>query len=301
MDLDRRSVLRSGVALAAAAWTIPESRGAVRGKPFQENAGRARLKLSSQDNRIPGGTLREKVEKLQQWGAHGIEFGGGGLAGRVKDIRQALAGTSIEVSAICAGYQGALISHDSGEREKARRTIKEILEPAGELGATGLIVVPAFNQQTELCNREARKILLDQLPELGEEAVRCGTRILLEPLNRQEAFFLRQVADGAAICRDAGHPGVCLMGDFYHMAIEETSDCGAFLSGGAYLHHVHLASRKRNLPGQDERSFVDGFLGLKMIGYQDFCSLECGVVGDPEVEIPKSFRFLERQWAEAEL
>ncbi|HOM99865.1 MAG TPA: hypothetical protein PLM33_06370, partial [Acidobacteriota bacterium] len=61
MDLDRRSVLRSGVALAAAAWTIPESRGAVRDVPFRENAARARLKLSSQDNRIPGRTLREKV------------------------------------------------------------------------------------------------------------------------------------------------------------------------------------------------------------------------------------------------
>lgn len=205
------------------------------------------------------------------------------------------------MSAICAGYQGALASHDPEERNKAVTTIREILGPAGELEATGLIVVPAFNHQTQLCNREARKILLDLLPELGEAAVAAGTRILLEPLNRRKAFFLRQLADAAAICRDVGHPGLCMMGDFYHMAVEETSDCGAFLSAGSFLHHVHLASRKRNLPGQDERSFVDGFRGLKMIGYRDFCSLECGVMGDPEVEIPKSFRFLERQWAAAEV
>ena len=78
------------------------------------------------------------------------------------------------------------------------------------------------------------------------------------------------------------------MGDFYHMFIEETSDLGAFISGGAYLHHVHLASRIRVLPGQDDRQFVDGFRGLKLIGYQDFCSFECGCRGDREVEIPKS-------------
>jgi len=92
------------------------------------------------------------------------------------------------------------------------------------------------------------------------------------------------------------HPGVMMMGDFYHMAKEETSDLGAFISAGKYLHHVHLASRTRKLPGQDERSFVEGFRGLKMIGFQDYCSFECGVEGDREVEIPKSVKFLREQW-----
>ena len=59
-----------------------------------------------------------------------------------------------------------------------------------------------------------------------------GSRVLLEPLNRGEAFFLRQVADAASICRDINSPGVQMMGDFYHMYIEETSDLGAFLSAG---------------------------------------------------------------------
>ena len=88
-----------------------------------------------------------------------------------------------------------------------------------------------------------------------------------------------------------------MMGDFYHMFFEETSDLGAFISGGDYVHHVHLASRIRVLPGQDDRQFIDGFRGLKLIGYQDFCSLECGCQGDAEVEIPKSVQFLRDQWA----
>jgi len=85
------------------------------------------------------------------------------------------------------------------------------------------------------------------------------------------------------------------------MYIEETSDLGAFISAGSLLHHVHLASRIRVLPGQDERQFVDGFLGLKWIGYQDYCSFECGVKGNREVEIPNSMAFLRDQWAKAEL
>ena len=297
-SMNRRGFIRTvaGAAVAASAFRTGASVRAQESTPARKQGV---LKLGSQDGRIPGGTLQEKVAKLEKWGGTGLEVGGGGLAGRVKGIKDAIKGTNVKISAICAGYSGAPISHDPAEREKAVSTIKEILTAAGELESTGLIVVPAFNNQTTLGNKEGRKILVDMLPDLGEHAVKCGTRILLEPLNRGEAFFLRQLADAASICRDVKHPGVCLMGDFYHMNIEETSDWGAFLSAGKYVHHVHLASAKRNLPGQDDRSFVDGFRGLKMIGYQDYCSLECGCKGDPEVEIPKSFRFLEEQWKQA--
>ena len=296
--MNRRSLIKSVLGMGVAAGTYGVRTSALAKETTPERRAAA-LRLGSQEGRIPGKSLEEKVAKLDKWGGVGLEVGGGGLSGRIANIKNAIKGTNVKVSAICAGYSGAPISHDPSEREKAVRTIKEILTAAGELESTGLIIVPAFNNQTTLGNREGRKILVDMLPDLGEHAVKCGTRILLEPLNRGEAFFLRLLADAAAICRDVKHPGVCLMGDFYHMNIEETSDCGAFLSAGKYLHHVHLASAKRNLPGQDERSFVDGFRGLKMIGYQDYCSLECGCKGDPEIEIPKSFRFLEKQWEQA--
>ena len=297
-SIDRRSLIKSAIGIGVIAGAYGGGISVRAGEPAPKRK-QGVLKLASQEGRIPGKGLEEKVAKLEKWGGVGLEVGGGGLSNRVKSIKDAIKGTNVKISAICAGYSGAPISHDPGEREKAVTTIKDILTAAGELESTGLIVVPAFNNQTTLSNKEGRKILVDMLPDLGEHAVKCGTRVLLEPLNRGEAFFLRLLADGAAICRDVNHPGVCMMGDFYHMRIEETSDWGAFLSAGKYLHHVHLASAKRNLPGQDERSFVDGFSGLKMIGYQDYCSLECGCIGDPEVEIPKSFRFLEKQWEQA--
>ncbi|MFQ6097991.1 MAG: sugar phosphate isomerase/epimerase family protein [Armatimonadota bacterium] len=290
---DRRRFLMGG-ALAAAGATLAGGTSAEDAAPA-----RAVLRLSSQDNIIPGADLKAKVAKMEEWGFDGLEVHGGNLRNRVAEIEAVLQGSRLKMSAICAGYQGCLISEQESERQKAVATIREILPAAGELGATGLIVVPAFNNQTKLSNKEARPILIDLLRRLGDDAQKAGTRILLEPLNRREAFFLRQLADAAAICRDVNHPAICMMGDFYHMAIEETSDRGAFLSAGKYLHHVHLASRTRKLPGQDARSFVDGFRGLKEIGYRDFCSLECGVQGDREVEIPKSVKFLRRQWEEA--
>ena len=53
------------------------------------------------------------------------------------------------------------------------------------------------------------------------------------------------------------------------------------------------------LPGQDGHQFVDGFRGLKWIGYRDYCSFECGVHGNAQEEIPKSMAFLRNQWAKA--
>jgi sugar phosphate isomerase/epimerase len=295
MALDRRSFFARTL-LAGSGLALADRLAAADAPRTKET-----LKIASQEGIIPGGSLKEKVETMQAWGFDALEVWGGGLPKRVKEVEDALAGSKIRMSAVCAGFDGVMISEDPAVRRKCADSMKEILAAAGALGSTGLICVPAFNGQTKLGNQEGRKVLLDLLPELGEAAAKAKTRVLLEPLNRGEAFFLRQLADAASICRDVNHPAVSLMGDFYHMNIEETSDLGAFLSAGKYLHHVHLASRARNLPGQDDRSFVNGFLGLKLLGYADFASLECGVLGDRAVELPKAVEFLRRQWAEADL
>jgi len=290
MQMNRRELLTLG-ALGGAAMAV--------GVSSAESATKApigRLRISSQEGRIPGKDLAEKLAKMEKWGIEGLEVGGGGLAGRVSELKSALANSSVKISAICAGFKGALMNEDVSVRKQCVDSMKEILTAAGELGSTGLIYVPAFNGQTKLNHIEGRKVLLDLLPDLCEFAAKAGTRMLLEPLNRGETWYVRQVADAAAICRDVKHPAACVMGDFYHMYIEETSDMGAFISAGDMLHHVHLASIKRNLPGQDERDYTNGFRGLKMIGYQDYCSFECGCIGDPDVEIPKALKFLRDQW-----
>ena len=293
--MERRDMLKGSLAAVgvAALGAAPARAEKVANKP------KAKLNICSQEWRIPGKSLKERVDNLQKWGAGYVELGGRDLASRVKEITAALKGADIRISAICGGYSGVLISSDKAQRDEAVSSMKDLLTVTSELGAVGLIAVPAFNRHKQLVGKEARTMLVDLLKQIGEHATKAKTRVLLEPLNRKEAYFLRQLADAASICRDVNSPGVAMMGDFYHMYFEETSDQGAFLSGGKYLSHVHLGSIKRKLPGQDARSFVDGFRGLKRIGYQGCLSLECGCIGKKDVEIPKSFRFLEKQWAEA--
>ncbi|NLF07289.1 MAG: sugar phosphate isomerase/epimerase [Pirellulaceae bacterium] len=295
MTVNRRGFLAAG-AIAAAGAALAENIVAAEGPKSEPQA---ELKLSSQLGRIPGRDFAEKFAIMEKWGFDAVEPHSN-VVGKEKEFLDALKNTKLRTSVICWGsHNGDMVSSDAARRAAGVEALRAALTSAGELGAIGVIYVPAFNKEQELDNREIRKILVDTLPALGEHAERHNTHVIMEPLNRNEAFFLRQVADAASIARDCISPGIAVMGDFYHMFIEEPSDMGAFISGGPLLRHVHLASRTRVLPGQDERSFVDGFRGLKWIGYRGYCSFECGVKGDAETEIPRSMEFLRRQWAEA--
>lgn len=310
MELNRRNFLKSslsGVALAALGGTAltackPEQTGTA--TEDEKNKNCPELKLSFQEGTPPGETLNEKFDYMEQLGIVGFEPGGGGLSGRVAEIKEALKGRTIKVSAICAGFRGFILSTDPIVRQECIDTMKEIIVAAGELESTGVIIVPAFNNQVPVMphTQETRDFLCQQFDELGSFAAQHGTAILLEPLNRGEAFYLRQVADAASICRDINNPGVRCIGDFWHMTFEETSDYGALMSGGEYLRHMHIASRKRrSMPGEDGEAdnYIEGFRALKDLGYDQYVSYECGCQGDRAIVVPESVELLRRQWREA--
>lgn len=270
----------------------------------EKSTGNVELKLSFQEGTAPGNNLNEKFDYFEKLGIVGFEPGGKGLAGRVNEIKEALKGRNIKVSAICAGFEGFMLSEDEAVRNLCRDTMHEIITAAGELESTGVIIVPAFNHQKPAMphTQETRDFLCKWFDELGTFAVEHGTTVILEPLNRKEAFYLRQVADAASICRDINNPGVTCLGDFWHMTWEETCDMGAFLSAGKYLQHVHMASRKRrSMPGEDGEAdnYISGFKALKMLKYDKYVSFECGCQGDRNVVLPAAVELLRKQWEEA--
>ena len=198
-----------------------------------------------------------------------------------------------------------MLSEDENIRNQCRDSMRELLTAAGALGSTGVIIVPAFSRQVPVLphTQETRDFLCKWFDELGTFAVENGTTVILEPLNRREAFYLRQVGDAASICRDINNPGITCMGDFWHMTWEEASDKGAFISAGKYLQHVHMASRRRRLmPGEDEEAdnYVDGFRGLKILGYDKYVSFECGSrAEDRNASALAAVELLRKQWDEA--
>ena len=303
--MDRRSFLGRTLAGAAAVTLGGLPLGIASAcAPKKETEKAAELKLSFQEGIAPGNTLAEKLDYMESLGVVGFEPGGGNLPGRVDEIRKALSGRNIKVSAICAGFRGFILAEDPKVKAEFDTTMREIIAAAGEIGSTGVIMVPAFNGQKPCMPHtlETREYLTQQLHDLGEYALKCGTTVILEPLNRGEAFYLRQVADAAAICRDSKSAGVKCMGDFWHMQ-EETSDYAAFMAAGAeYLQHVHVASRARRImPGEDGEAdnYIDGMRALKELGYDKYISFECGTDGDRTVTVPAAVALLREQWEKA--
>lgn len=316
MAFNRRNFLKAGLSGAAMAIggtafaacagkpTSTEASPAAKlaGIPYQSAA---QLNLSLQEGVAPGNSLNEKLDFMEKNGVVGLEPGGGDLAKRVNELKQALNGRNIKISAICAGFKGFILSTDAKVRQECMDTMKEILAAAGELGSVGVIIVPAFNGQKPCMphTQETRDFLCERFNELGNFAHEHGTTVIFEPLNRQEAFYLRLVADAASLCRDINNPGVRCMGDFWHMSWEETSDMGAFISAGEYLQHVHVASlKRRSMPGEDgdADNYVEGFKGLKAIGYNKYVSFECGCQSeDKAAAVVNALNLLRKQWEEA--
>ena len=261
------------------------------------------LRLSFQEGTAPGESLNEKFDYMEKLGIVGFEPHGKQLLKRAEEFRQALSGRNIKVSAICAGFDGFILADDPAVKASFDSSMRELIAAAGEIGSTGVIMVPAFNAQKP-CRphtMETRAYLCEQLHELGEYALKHNTTVILEPLNRKEAFYLRLVSDAAAICRDADSEGVRCMGDFWHMQ-EETSDYAAFISAGKYLQHVHVASRgQRRMPGEDGQldNYIDGMRALKELDYQNYISFECGTAADRNVVVPAAVELLRSQWEQA--
>ena len=296
--MDRRDFLKSNI-LGAAGLTLAASPLAAL-TACTPKAEDVELKLSFQEKIAPGESLNERFDYMENLGIVGFEPNGRKLTERVNEIQQALRGRNIKVSAICAGFDGFILAEDPAVKAQFDSTMRDIIAAAGELGSTGVIMVPAINRQTPVKPHtlETREYLCEQMHELGEYALKHNTTVILEPLNRKEAHYLRQVADAAAICRDSKSAGVMCMGDFWHMQ-EETSDYAALIAAGKYLQHVHVASRGcRKMPGEDGEldNYIEGMRALKEMKYDKYFSFECGTNGDRNVTVPAAVELLRAQW-----
>ena len=298
MDINRRYFLKSTLmgTTAIAALSPLNIFGSEPAK-----ATKTELKLSFQEGIAPGRSLAEKFDFMEKHGIVGFEPRGANLANCVSEYQQLLSDRNINISAICAGFKGFILSENAAVRDQYKSTMKDIIAAAGELGSVGVIIVPACNGQKpdELHTANTQNFFIEQMSELAEYAEKHNTTVILEPLNRKEVSSLRQVADVASICRAVNKKGLRCMGDFWHMTREETSDMDAFISGGEYLNHVHVASRKtRCIPGEDGQidNYIEGFKGLKKINYKGYVSYECGIKGDRAVLVPASINLLREQW-----
>lgn len=227
---------------------------------------------------------------------------------------KAMQGRKLACATACGPSRFDYADPRQNDAEVAR--FMPMLEIIGGLKSTGLIICPA-RSKPEVGLKELREDFVTNTGKrLAEQAAKCGTSIVLEPLQRKETPFLRQVSDGAKMAQEIG-AGCKVMADLWHMTWEEANDRAAIIAAGPLLAHVHIASRRtRKIPGSDGAAddYRLAFRGLKEIGYGGVVSLEAGWVpkgkdakGKPIFPdlaerhqiLTRMCGFLRGQWAEA--
>lgn len=266
-----------------------------------------RVKLSVQENLLPGESLAEKLAAAERLGFDGVEFWGHDIERRLPELKQALSTVRVKASTICSGYGGDLLGASWEERRRAVEDIKVRLRAAAELGAVGVIVVPTFGGPKlpdlrplypSLWHLE-RELLVVELKELGKYAEEVGSYVLLEPLNRYETHFLNRLEQAVEIIEAVGSPGVAMMADFFHMNIEEADVAASLRMAAKHLKHIHLADSNRWLPGFGHTDFLRPFRALKEVGYAYYMALECHVPEPRTANLEKTVQLLRRLISEA--
>ena len=259
------------------------------------------MKLACQEVLAPGRNLREKFGKLKKYGFEAVELSGKRIGERKKEIIEASRETGIELGSVCGGFPCKFVAAQRKEREEAISSLKKLLETMGEMEITGIMMVPIFgppeipdlSPYKEAMELE-REVLLSELPHLAQFAQDLGTSIWLEPLNRYETHFITRLDEAVEICQKVDNTNLRIMADFFHMNIEEVNIAESLKKAKDWLGHIHLADSNRFLPGQGHTDFRPLFKLLSEINYKGYMALECGILGEPEEELPKCVKYLKK-------
>jgi sugar phosphate isomerase/epimerase len=225
-----------------------------------------------------GEDVSASIDRVARFGFDAIELAGEPSAFDAGAVRKLADDAGIAVSSICSIYtdERDLAHPDASRRAAALDYVKEVAEFAAEVGAPTIIIAPtACMKLKPLAAREDEyKWALEGLRSAGEHASSVGVDLTLECWNRYETYWLNRLEQAVEMWRETGLTNGGVMGDTFHMNIEEASIADAIRETGALLNHVHLADSNRAAPGAGHTDFSPIFQALVDIDYHGYLSFE---------------------------
>jgi sugar phosphate isomerase/epimerase len=124
----------------------------------------------------------------------------------------------------------------------------------------------------------------DAVSALAEHAAGTGTRIVIEPQNRQVTDMLNDVASALEFCRRIGYDALWIEADVHHMLLEERSIPAALITAhrSGRLAHVQVSDTNRRAPGWGHLGWTDLFATLDALGYDEWIAVEAEQLPDSE-------------------
>jgi sugar phosphate isomerase/epimerase len=225
-----------------------------------------------------GETIRESIERVSRFGYDAIEMLGEPDQFSTAEVNHLCLENGVVVSSICSIYTAErdMIHPDEKIRKAAMDYTYSVLDFAAEMGAGKVII------STQACGKIARLAApelerawaIESIRKAAEYAAPRGITLCLESWNRYETYMADSLAKVSSLAAEAAMPNVGVMGDTFHMNIEEADMAASIRRYADQLVHFHLADSNRAAPGKGHIDFVPIMQALKDIGYDGWLVFE---------------------------
>jgi len=264
------------------------------------------IKISCQEQLLPGASLQAKWDFAARAGYDAIELRGKGdfaFRDRLPELRRA-ARDGVPMPSVCVDMLHFIGAFDADLRRDAVAQLKSQLSVLAEIGGTVAATPASYGMfsrrlppfEPPRSEAEDRAVLLEALAELGTHAAREGVTLVLEPLNRYEDHMVNRIEQAVELVDAVGLPSVRVLADTYHMNIEEDDPTAALLKAAGHIGHVQVSDSNRFQPGAGHLDWGALLGTLDAIGYTGHLAVECRLRGEPAAAVAAIPGFL-RRWS----
>ncbi len=216
-----------------------------------------------------GEGLETSLKRLKRLGYDGVELSGD-LAETVP-VLELLKRYDLTCFSINGLYteDRDLSSKDASVRSNAVTYCRTCIDTAAQLDAKVVIIVPTFigklGPETTVEAEWAHVVSgLKQVAEYAEDA---GIWIVVESVNRYESYLVNRLGTQYELLREVDNPAVRMMGDLFHMNIEEADICESIKRYAPWLKHMHIADNHRRPIGMGSLPMKEIIQSLHQAGW----------------------------------
>ncbi|HBF38985.1 MAG TPA: hypothetical protein DDW50_16915 [Firmicutes bacterium] len=227
-------------------------------------------------------SIDEIAAKAKEIGVDGLEISGESDTTDIKKVKEALKKNGLTAFSVSGNFSEETRAFNHNELQYRNAAVeygKKCVDMAVQLGAKRVLIVPSqVNKLNYFVSREVDwKNAVSSLCEVADYAKKQGNiTIMLECVNKYEVNLVRTLEDGIKMAKDTQRDNVKIIGDTFHMQLEEESGIHNAIrrAGKDWLVHLHLGDNTREVPGKGCFNWKEIFLALNDIDYEAAVSFE---------------------------
>ncbi len=176
-------------------------------------------------------------------------------------------------------YERDILNPNVNNRTKAIEYIKECLEFGSNLNGCEILTItaaPRWKLNPLLSLKEEWTYAIEGFRKVGKLAEDYGMVVAIEPINRYETYFIRNVDQVLKLIKEINMPEYIKISlNTFHMNIEENDISQAIRKAGDKLINLHVSDSNRGIIGSGHIDWKSVMRALKEINYdQKYITVE---------------------------